>query len=117
MGANIPLTLPSPLIRHRWVKVESDPKSNRIGRKTMIVDRCYNRDGGIHSIHVAYVSDHPFLKVLDSMDKPPRRVKSMYRASVRLRVLRAAEAAPILADWMATDEAWLKWRSVQMNRP
>lgn len=63
----------------------------------------------IHSIHVAYVKDHPFLEQLNKMPHVPRSVKSLYKASVRLAHLRGTDVFPVLAALNAADAAWAKY--------
>lgn len=58
--------------RNRWVRVSEFPKANRFGRRSVIIDRCYTMAGEPHSIHVAYVADHPVLREYASIGNVPR---------------------------------------------
>lgn len=103
------MSLPSNIIRHRWVRVSAFPARNRIGRRSVIVDRCWTMDGRPHSVHVAYVADHPFLATLDRLAHVPRAVKALYRGEVRLKHLMSPDAFVTLADWQRAREAWAAW--------
>lgn len=118
------MELPDWGIRHRWVKVDKDPGGKKIGRYSMIVDRCYwpefsEKAGQIHSLHIAYVRDHPFLEELNHMEHAPRAVKAIYRKEVRLRHLLTTEAWGPIEDIDRAYEAWGKYcrRKRSNNQP
>lgn len=99
--------LPSPAICHRWVMVNNFPAQNRFGRYSVIIDKCVTGDGSPHSIHVAYVRDHQFLRdVLTTLPHVPRAVRSTYQASVRLGFLMATDVWHVLRAMDAAHAAW-----------
>lgn len=121
------MNLPNPIIKARWVRVDEFPSSSRIGKHTLVIDKCYKAGNGgnvrqpngkwkmthgrPHSIKIAYVRDHPFLAELNAMPHVPRAVKAIYRASVRLGHYMATDAFPVLRDLNAAQDAWDKYEA------
>lgn len=110
LGEEIPVvSLPHNTIKSREVRVDKFPKGKRVGKRTMVVDRCHTMGGlAPYSITLAYVSDHPFLKALEACGAP-RNVKSLYRKEVRLRHLMATDCGPYLEEWDRAERSWRNW--------
>lgn len=115
----LPRILPWHLLRHRWTESEqikammTDYRPAPFGRirklrGTLIaLDASYNRDGSLHSVHVARLTDHPFLKELPA--NTPRVVRSLYRKEKRLAHLKATDAFVTGREMRMADEAWEKY--------
>lgn len=65
------------------------------------------RTGEVSAYATALIQDHPILEILPN--NAPRAVKHIYRASVRLKYLRAEEGWDLLKDWNAANTAWEKY--------
>jgi hypothetical protein len=99
--------LPSATLTTRWVRVRAFPKAKRFGRYGLVLERCHAPQGEPHSILVAYVRDHRFLRdVLAALPHVPRAVKSIYRAEVRLAHSRATSGWHVWAAQDAAEAAW-----------
>jgi len=109
-----PTMLPEPFIKSRWVSVTQFPTRKRFGKHSLILERCWTHDGKPHSVKVAYVRDHPFLRnVLSKLPHVPRAVKSLYRGDVRLAFKMAKDGWHVIR---AMDDAGTAWRTYLMNR-
>jgi len=107
------MRLPRSSLKTRWVRVKEFPKKKRFGKFSLILEQITTYEGEPHSILVAYVRDHPFLrKTLVHMPHVPRSVRSIYRADVRLAFNRAKEVWHILK---ALDKADADWNAYLFN--
>ena len=89
------------------------PKVIRLRRSLCMIDVCAARGGGLHSIQVALLQDHPFLRLLESWPHVPRSVKALYRKDVRLAHIRALDFWSVLE---AKERAEAAWREYLKNR-
>jgi len=84
-------------------------RAKRIRRELQLLDVCAKREGGLHSIKVGLVRDHPASK----RDGCPGKLAKLLKGSVRLAMGRADDAGPVL-EWMdKIAEQERKWRHVR----
>ena len=116
------MTLPRSFLRARWVKPSPailsalegyNPgpwgKVQKIKGNLVALDAAYNRDGSIHSIKVARLTDHPALAQFPP--GTPRATRSIYRKEKRLAMAMATDAWWVGREIQQALEAWGKWRA------
>jgi hypothetical protein len=109
--------LPEPLRRVAQAELERaarapgwNPKAIWLRGDMYLLDVCsVSGETRLHSVRVALVRDHPFLKVLDGLGNAPRVVKALYRKSVRLAFARAGDGWAEHNAREAAVEAWEKY--------
>jgi len=84
-----------------------NPKSVNLRRDMWAIDYSFHPNGGgISSVNVARIVDHPHLAELNKMKNVPRAVKAIYRKDVRRAHLMADSAWPYLAAHDAAEASW-----------
>lgn len=95
-----------------------NPKVLRLRRNLHMIDLCADGpEGGLHSVRVVLLQDHPFLRTLEALGNAPRSVKTLYRKETRLAHERAHEAWPVLEALDRAHEAWhdAAWRGARFE--
>lgn len=83
-------------------------KVRRLRRDLHLLDVVGWHEGGLHSVKVGLVRDHPMLLRLPA--NAPRKVKAVFRGSVRLAIERADEYWPVEKIINDAESAWSKFR-------